>query len=212
MNGPARPALHDIGTIRQVAALHAACIDQGFLATLGPRFLTVLYRAIDACPAAILIVEKSGDRVTGFVAGGGGMSPVYRQMIRLWPALIPALLPVLFQPRKVLGIIEILRRRDGGAQNADLPRHELFSIAVAPEARGSGTADRLYRALCDHFRENAVPAFRIVVGDALIPAHRFYKRMGATPTGSVHLHGDASSTVYVQTVETTSRQRSGTQD
>jgi lipopolysaccharide/colanic/teichoic acid biosynthesis glycosyltransferase/ribosomal protein S18 acetylase RimI-like enzyme len=212
MNGPARPALHDIGTIRQVAALHAACIDQGFLATLGPRFLTVLYRAIDACPAAILIVEKSGDRVTGFVAGGGGMSPVYRQMIRLWPALIPALLPVLFQPRKVLGIIEILRRRDGGAQNADLPRHELFRIAVAPEARGSGTADRLYRALCDHFRENAVPAFRIVVGDALIPAHRFYKRMGATPTGSVHLHGDASSTVYVQTVETTSRQRSGTQD
>lgn len=189
---------HDPETLRQVAELHASCIDQGFLSTLGARFLTVLYRAIDRSSTSALLVETSGTSVTGFVSGGSGMGPIYRQMLRDWPALIAALAPVLLKPRKILGIIEILRR--GGAREVGitLPEAELFSIAVAPEARGSDTAKRLYGALCTHFRKQGVPAFRIVVGDSLIPAQRFYTRMGAEPATSLRLHGEATSTVYVQ--------------
>jgi len=188
---------HDRSTLRAVARLHASCISQGFLSSLGSRFLTVLYRAIDRSASAVLIVETDDSGVIGFVAGGNGMGPIYRQMLRDFPALIAALAPVIVQPRKVIGIIEVLRRGGGGK---DLPAHELFAIAVAPAARGSGTAPKLYRALCDHFQQQDVGAFRIVVGDTLAPAHRFYKRMGAEPVSTIHLHENATSTVYVQTV------------
>ncbi|MGX0904613.1 hypothetical protein ACSSV8_003203 [Roseovarius sp. MBR-79] len=64
----------------------------------------MLYRAIDRSDDAVLIVETDGNGVTGFVTGGSVMGPIYRQMIRDWPNLIPALRPIVFQPRKVLGI------------------------------------------------------------------------------------------------------------
>jgi len=190
---------HDDATLRAVAGLHASCISQGFLSSLGARFLTVLYRAIDRSDTAVLIVATNDSGVIGFVAGGSGMGPIYRQMLRDLPALLAALAPVIVRPRKLLGILEILRR-GGGDRDADLPEHELFSIAVAPAARGSGAADRLYQALSTHFREHGVGAFRIVVGDSLAPAHRFYKRMGAEPTTTIRLHDEATSTVYVQTL------------
>ncbi len=189
---------HDAKTIRQVAKLHASCISQGFLSSLGPRFLTVLYRAIDQCDTAVLIVEKDGTRVTGFVTGGSGMGSVYRQMLRDWPRLGLSLAPALVQPHKIKGILEILTRRDSNGDATSLPEHELFSIAVDPAFRGSGTAERLYHALNDHFRASAVPAYRIVVGESLIPAHRFYTRMGAKPVRTVRLHGTSTSTIYVQ--------------
>ncbi|MEQ8903301.1 MAG: GNAT family N-acetyltransferase [Roseovarius sp.] len=191
---------HDAQTIRQVAELHASAISQGFLSSLGPRFLTVLYRAIDLCDTAVLIVEKDGPRITGFVTGGCGMGPVYRQMLRDWPRLGLSLAPALVQPRKIRGILEILRRRDTSGDAHILPRHELFSIAVDPTFRGSGTAERLYQGLNDHFRAIHVPAYRIVVGESLIPAHRFYTRMGAKPVRAVRLHGTSTSTIYVQNV------------
>lgn len=189
---------HDETTLRQVAELHATCIDQGFLSSLGPRFLTVLYRAIDRCDSAVLIVEQDSSGVIGFVTGGSGMGPIYRQMILNLPALIAALLPVLFKPQQMWGIIEILRRRDQDDFSEDLPNHELFSIAVAQIARGSGTAERLYQKLSAFFLQQHVPAFRIIVGDSLTPAHRFYTRMGAKPVHMLSVHGDSKSTVYVQ--------------
>ncbi len=200
---------HDRATLRAVARLHASCISQGFLSSLGTRFLTVLYRAIDRSEAAVLIVETDESGVVGFVAGGGGMGPIYRQMLLDFPALIAALAPVIVRPRKLMGMIEVMRR--GGAdQGAGLPEHELFSIAVAPAKRGSGVAARLYQALCAHFRKQGVDAFRIVVGDSLAPAHRFYKRMGAVAASSTSLHDGATSTVYVQTVSPTELAGPGT--
>ena len=61
---------------RQVAALHAAAIDQGFLATLGEPFLAQVYRAIDEAADSVLLVEELDGRVVGFVAGGSGMARI----------------------------------------------------------------------------------------------------------------------------------------
>jgi GNAT superfamily N-acetyltransferase len=189
---------HDLKTLRQVAELHATCIDQGFLSTLGPSFLTVLYGAIDRSSTSVLLVETKSASVTGFVSGGFGMAPIYRQMLRDWPKLIASLAHVILSPRKILGIIEILRQRGVRDIDFELPRAELFSIVVAPDARGSDTAKRLFGSLCTHFEEQGIPAFRIVVGNSLIPAKQFYCHMGAEPATSLRVHGKATSTVYVQ--------------
>ncbi|GHD05595.1 GNAT family N-acetyltransferase [Tianweitania populi] len=183
---------------RQVAALHVQCLDQGFLSSLGPAILTQLYRAIDESDDSVLLVEKDGDKVIGFVCGSSGMRPVYRQMLRHPVGLAGAGVPLLFKPRKVLGILEILRHGRKKSAGSALPDHELLSIALLPEARGSGRAAALYARLADHFRSRQIGAFRIVVGDALAPAHRFYQKMGATVAAKVEIHAGKGSTIYVQ--------------
>lgn len=182
---------------RQVAQLHIANINQGFLATLGEEFVSLMYQAIDKDQNSILLVEERDGHVVGFVSGGLGMGSVYRQMLRSPFRLGWSLLPSMFRPRRILRIIEILRYSRGAGGEKGLPATELLSIAVASSARGTGVAESLYRRLATAFHERGLDAFKITVGDSLAPAHRFYRRMGAEPAGKIEVHRGESSTVYV---------------
>ena len=184
---------------RQVAALHAVSIDQGFLATLGVPFLALMYRAIDEAADSVLLTEERAGRVVGFVSGGLGMGPIYRRMLRYPLMLAWTLLPSLWRPARIARILDILRYgRSLPDVDVQLPKAELLSIAVDPEARGSGVAERLYRRLEAHFSGQGIPAFRITVGDALAPAHRFYQKMGAQVAGRMEVHAGTGSVIYVQ--------------
>ena len=187
---------------RRVAELHIANINQGFLATLGVGFLAQMYRAIDEGQGSALLVAKEGDHIIGFVAAGCGMRPIYLRMLWRWPQLFAALLPALLSPRRVWRILEILRySSNGSARGASaLPEAELLSIAVDAGVRGQGHADALYRSLCARLTSHDVLAFKIVVGAALAPAHRFYLRMGAEPVARTEVHRGEISTVYVQQI------------
>ena len=68
---------------RKVAQIHLTCIDLGFLSSLGPRFLALLYESIDADEKSILILEKQQDKVIGFVAGGRSMKSIYRMFLMI---------------------------------------------------------------------------------------------------------------------------------
>jgi GNAT superfamily N-acetyltransferase len=181
-----------------VAELHASGIDQGFLSSLGVRFLALLYRAIDESDSNVLLVARDGDRVVGFVAGGNGLRTVYGRMLRRAPALLIALLPSLLWPPRLFRVIETaLYGARGGDDGTDLPRGELLSIAVDPAYRGKGYAEGLYVRLADWFAARNEPAFKIVVGEPLVAAHRFYRRMGAVPIGERQVHSGQRSTVYL---------------
>lgn len=188
------------GFYRQIAALHATSINQGFLATLGVPFLSLMYRAIDEAEDSVLLVEMRDDRVLGFVSAGKGMGPIYRRMLRRPFALAWSLLPSLARPSRVKRILDILRYGQGKSAESVLPSAELLSIAVAQGSRGTGIAEMLYRRLVAHFGERGVDVFKIIVGDALAPAHRFYLRMGAEPVGRIEVHAGEGSKVYVQSV------------
>lgn len=190
--------MHDEDTYLQIAELHVAEINQGFLATLGVDFLALLYRAIDDSNESILLVERDKGRVIGFVSGAGAMAPIYWRMLRHWPKLAKSLLPSLFRPNRVWRILEILHYSRKHGSNAHLPAFELLSIAVRRDDRGRGIAQSLYNALIDEFRTLRVGEFRIVVGDELDAAHRFYKRMGAVPVERTEVHRGRGSTIYVQ--------------
>lgn len=183
----------------QVAALHISCIGQGFLATLGVPFLALMYQAIDESDTAVLLTEQRDGRAIGFVSGCVGMKAIYQRMMRSPFRLARALLPSLIHPTRLAKVLDILRYDGGGTSSKpDWPPAELLSIAVVPEVRGSGVAEILYRNLASHFAAVGEPAFRIVVGNALEPAHRFYKRMGAIPVGRIEVHRGEGSVVYVQ--------------
>ena len=186
---------------RQVARLHVRCLDQGFLATLGEGFLSLMYEAMDRAAGVTLITEEREGRVVGFITGGTGMGPIYKRMLRSPLRLGLALAPALVRPAKVRRILEILRYSGDANLPEGVPDAELLSLAVAPEARGSGVADTLYRKLVEDFEARGVDAFRIIVGDALAPAHRFYQRMGATLAGEVQVHEGEPSKVYIHRIQ-----------
>ena len=186
---------------RQVAHLHVANINKGFLSSLGAPFLRLLYEAIDAEPSAVLVTEEKDGQIVGFVAGSVGMGRIYRRLLARAPRLCLALLPALASPTKVRKILELALRGSHNEKNqVARPNAELLSIAVAPSARGTGCADRLYVRLCDRFSEGGVKEFCIVVGEALGPAHKFYRRMGAREIGHVEVHRGEKSVLYLQRV------------
>lgn len=192
--------MHHPEILRQVASLHAEGLKGGFLSSLGTEFLTLLYQAIDENENSILIVEMDGDRVSGFVAGGSGMKPIYMRMLSHFPQLLVALAPQLLSFAKIRGILEIMLQSKGAnseSQNTRLPGHELLSIVVAPGYRGKGISEQLYQRLCAYFTERHIASFRILVGKELDTAHRFYLRMGAKAEYETSFHKDTVSTVYV---------------
>lgn len=183
---------------RQVAQLHVDNIDRGFLATLGTGFVTLMYEAIDESPASVLLVEEREGRVVGFVAGGCGMGAIYKRMLLSPFRLGLALLPSMIRPRRILRILEILRYSRGHSLPSNLPAAELLSIAVDASCRGQHVAERLYRRLENHFQSIGISSFRIIVGEALEPAHRFYQRVGANRVADMEVHKGDMSVVYVQ--------------
>jgi ribosomal protein S18 acetylase RimI-like enzyme len=186
---------------KQVARLHIASLDQGFLSTLGSGFLAELYRSIDQCPQAVLIVKYQQGEVIGFVAGvTGPMSLIYRRMMLRFPLWAWRLFPILFSPKRLGRMMEILRYVKADNEQSNLPISELLSIALTPNCRGKGFADAMYGDLIKHFREMKVELFKIVVGDSLTQAHKFYQRMGAKVVAEIEVHHGVRSVVYVQVV------------
>lgn len=185
---------------RQVGALHARNLDQGFLSTMGVDFLALMYQAIDEAPGSVLLVEQRADEVVGFVSGGVGMAAIYRRMLGRPVRLARAMAPCILQPRRLLRVLEILRYSGGERLRSDLPVAELLSIAVSPAWRGRQVAERLYLRLIEHFKQSGISAFKITVGEGLLPAQRFYRRMGAVLVAEAEVHGGERSLVYLHRV------------
>jgi len=183
---------------RKVAHMHATCISGGFLSALGERFLTLLYEAIDADKNSILIVEKSGGDLIGFVAGGRGMKSIYRRLMISFPRLFISLLPAIIDLKRLRKMYDLFCFGRREKPLTGCPNAELLSIAVLEKARGRGVAGKLYESLGERFFEEGETAFCIVVGESLAPAHRFYEKMGAVSLSQISVHKGQSSILYQQ--------------
>lgn len=183
---------------RAIASLHINHINNGFLATLGVPFLTLLYEAIDKDSESILLIERVDNKVVGFVAGASGLGRLYKQLLLKPIRLICSLKSCFLSPSKIYKILEIFLMGIGSQLPANLPRQELLSIVVNPNYQGQGYAENLFKALCSHFSKQDASSFRIVVGRNLNRAHAFYTKMGSVPVKEIQAHKGTDSVVYVK--------------
>ena len=183
---------------QKVAELHCEHIDQGFLATLGPSFLALLYEAIDQGEDSALIVKEIDGNVVGFVSGAASLRPIYKRLLFRPLSLFISLLSCFLSLSKLLKIIEILRISKNNPVLKGLPRHELLTIVVDPEYQGQGHAEDLFSSLCTYFKAVNVANFKIVVGGDLARAHAFYLKMGCNVAGEIKVHKGKNSLVYVK--------------
>ena len=189
---------HGLEVFRAVAHLHFEHINQGFLSSLGIPFLTLLYEAIDENKESVLIVEKVGGKVIGFVSGTAGLGPIYKQLLLRLHRLVWALFPSILSPSKIYKILEILLINRSDKLLTDLPRQELLSIVVNPTHQGQGHAEKLFLSLCEHFKDSNVTEFRILVGGSLSRAHAFYTKLGSIPVAEIEVHKGQTSVIYIK--------------
>ena len=183
---------------QKVAQLHCEHIDQGFLATLGPSFLTLLYEAIDKDKSSVLIAKEVNGKVVGFVSGAVSLRPIYKQLLYRPFSLFIALISCFLSLSKLLKIIEVLRISKNNPVLKGLPRHELLTIVVDPSCQGQGHAEDLFQSLCSYFEAVNVMNFKIVVGGNLARANAFYLKMGCVVAGEIEVHKGKHSLVYVK--------------
>jgi ribosomal protein S18 acetylase RimI-like enzyme len=191
MTPPLRPARADDAAT--VAALHAERISEGFLVTLGPRFLARLYRRIALSPSAVLVVAESGDRIVGFVAAASSTRRLYGEFLRrdAVPAGLAAAPAALRAPRRVW---ETLRY---GSGDGDLPAAEVLSIAVAANAGGRGIGGALLAAALEELTVAGVPAARVVTAAGNDAALAMYERAGFRRRTRTEVHAGVPQEVLV---------------
>ena len=177
-----------------VAALHADRIGEGFLVTLGPRFLRRLYRRIALSPTAVLLVADSGERIAGFVAAATSTRRLYGEFLARdgLPAGLAAAPAVLRAPRRVWETL-----RYGNEHDDDLPPAEILSIAVAADAEGRGIGGALLSGAQQELRQLGAPQARVVTAVGNEAAIAMYERAGFQRRNRTEVHAGVPQEVLV---------------
>ena len=184
---------------RDISNLHIETLDNAFLPTLGEKFLTLLYKAIDKSSFTSLIYYYENDNLIGFVSGTLGTKSIYRELLKYPFSLIFSLIHIIFSPQKIIKILGLLIHMNSNVRRK-YPKPELLTICVNNKHRRQGYAKKLYNDLSLFFKHNKVESFTIIVGSEL-NANNFYKNEGAKIMEKIVTHSGAESNVYLQDIK-----------
>lgn len=180
-----------------MARLHASEITDGFLSSLGPRFLERLYRRLCRTEGSFALVAEVEGTVAGFVAGSAATRRLFTSFVAR-----DGMAVVLASPLRLLRswrlALETLGQ--GRAGDADDERGgELLAIAVGPAWRRRGVARRLTEALLQGAAQRGARVVDVVVGSDNHGAIAMYRAAGFEPLRSTEVHRGTSSTVMRHT-------------
>ena len=173
------------------ARLHSEQIGEGFLSSLGPRFLARLYRRVVRWPRSFLLVAEEDGVVVGHAAATEDVGQLYRQFLR-HDGLVAG---VVAAPRLLLRwrtALETLRYPGG---HDDLPPAELLAVAVSSDFRGRGIGKALVTAANDELARRGVGDARVVVAAHNQPALALYRSSGYRPAATTRVHASTASEV-----------------
>lgn len=183
----------DLATL---ATLHREAITDGFLATLGDRFLCEIYKTVCTSEHATVFVERREGQIVGFIAGSTSTRAVYREFVRMagFSAAF-AILPKLFSWRVLKRVVETALYPSKGASGVE-SEAEVLNFCVDADQRGRGVGQRLFAALVEDFNSRGLDRVRIVTGTDQKSAQRFYDSAGARLVGETQVHQGEDSLVY----------------
>jgi ribosomal protein S18 acetylase RimI-like enzyme len=179
-----------------IAALHASRIGEGFLASLGPGFLTQLYRRLVRSPYAVVLVaddEGDADGLAGFIAVSEDTNRFYREFL-VKDGVVAAARAAPALARSPKQVWETLRY---GTSEDGLPAAEVFAIGVAERAAGGGVGGALLDAALDELRRRDVGAVRVVTAVDNAAALRMYERAGFRRHSRTEVHAGIAQEVLV---------------
>jgi ribosomal protein S18 acetylase RimI-like enzyme len=179
-----------------MAALHASRISEGFLPTLGTRFLERLYARVVRHPGGFALVEDDDGHVVGFVAGAADIGALYRSFL-LRDGVFAAAGAVAPLARSWRRALETLRY-PASSTTTDLPEAEILAVAVDAAASGRGIGRALVDASGPQFQARGATSVKVVAGADNVAAVRLYEACGYHVVEEIEVHGGTRSVVLVR--------------
>ncbi|MBX4200629.1 GNAT family N-acetyltransferase [Candidatus Parcubacteria bacterium] len=181
---------------REIASIHKSEIRGGFLSSLPLPFLQTLYEAQIASPFSFCVIAKEEGRVIGFVSGVTDLNAFYKYFIsRHFFQSVLILLPKVFSSLKKIGETLLYPKK-----SESLPKAELLVIAISSQFQGKGLGRLLLDGFLLQMKQRDVKIFKLIVGEELTNAIKFYEKNGFTFLKTITIHGKIPSRVYVYNI------------
>ncbi len=172
-----RPMLES--DVEAVVEIHLRTFPGFFLSFLGPDFLALLYRSIQAAPEGVVLVAIGEEGIQGFAAGVTSQESFYRRLLRKhwWRFAMSALGAASRRPSVIPRLLRALRRPSETGQSA--APAALMSIGVRPESEGKGIGGLMIESFCREMATRGVTDICLTTDrDDNAHANRFYERHG----------------------------------
>jgi len=186
---------------RQLAQLHILTINQGFLSKLGNSFLKSLYRFLIA--KELVLVYEENDNVLGFVSCAISSNGIMKRFLFSSPlGIFQLLFALVKKPSLFIPLWETFRAPalSHSTTNEYIPKTELLSICVSPQAQQGGIGGKLVKELEKELRKRNITRYKVIAGAKLNGANRFYIKNGFQLSKQITIHGNDISNVYIKEI------------
>jgi ribosomal protein S18 acetylase RimI-like enzyme len=178
----------------RLAELHATRIGTGFLASLGPAFLTRLYQRISRSPRAFAFVADDGAKIVAFCAAAEDVRRFYVEFIAR-DGLISGLRAAPRIVRAVPRVVETMKYP--ATRDRALPPAEILAVVTDEAAATRGVGRMLVRHTLCELQARGCAAAKVVAGADNQPALRLYEGCGFVPHARISVHEGVPSEVLV---------------
>ncbi len=182
-----------------VAALHERSISEGFLSKLGGGFLASLYSFL--IKNELVLVYKEECRVLGFISCAFTSRGIMKRFLVSSPyGIIKLMFVFLKSPKLLKPLLETMHAPSlsGSMKEMEIPETELLSVAVSDQVQNGGIGTALLLALEEELIKRDIKIYKVVAGDKLEGANKFYKKNGFVLVKRIRIHNNEISNVYVK--------------
>jgi ribosomal protein S18 acetylase RimI-like enzyme len=178
-----------VGDLESIVQIHLDAFPHFFLTFLGPAFLSKLYLCILYDKSGIAFVYAPDSRIVGFVVGTDQPSGFYHRVLRRhwWRFGLASISSVIKQPM----IIPRLLRAFSSPYQFQAPQGSgtLMSIAVNPDAQGSGVGQILLHAFMKEASCRGLSMINLTTDRCENDrVNRFYRKAGFTLSRTLTTH------------------------
>lgn len=191
------------GDSSALAELHLQTITEGFLTRLGKSFLQSLYSFL--IQEELVFVFRNDHKTVGFVSCSMHSDGMMKKFLISCPASLVKLGWMLIKnPKILLPLFETFRApsrshtNSGSQSELKLPSTELLSICVDPVFQKEYIGTQLLHALEQHLCLLGINKYKVIAGESLVGANKFYLKNGFEFATKINIHGDVLSNIYTK--------------
>lgn len=179
----------------QIAKIHKAEINKGFLSTLSVSFLKNLYLSIIDSDVNFCVVAKENNEVIGFISGVSDLDKFYSNFFKKY--FFQSFFILFKKFFSISFIIKAFETLFYPIKESELPKAELLTMAVKNQFHGQGIASNMFSEFVVEMKNKNTKLFKVLVGEELKPAIGFYEKMGFKFLKNTKVHGNKNSRIYI---------------
>ena len=184
-----------------IAELHKRGIPTGFISSLHVNVVKKLYETIIR-GGIVYVLRNDEGKVIGFISCAIDTKDIYKKFIRNnLVAVLPYFLFKVFSFSFFNKVVETLTAPAKTESKKELEVPELLSIVISPNVQARGFGKVLLKALEDDLKERSIKLYKVVAGEKLEAANKFYRKNGFELVYQTEIHKGNKSNIYLKKLQ-----------